>query len=94
MNEHENKYFGGFQPKCPICGEQSPIRTSEFVDISLSGVHPGDCHDKALEYDKKRFALMEEFSRDKEILLKPLVDKFNADKFLLDKEYLKGRIIT
>lgn len=104
MSEHENKYHGCLHPTCPICGKISPIKTKtyrgsvvdvyEFTDITLSNVHEGECRETAREYDKKRFALMEKFSKDKEVLLKPLVDKFNADLFLLDKEYLKGKIVT
>jgi len=78
--------------KCPICGEPTDLTKGICIYLGESRCNNPECYKKAKEWHLKKEKIMMDFSDEKERLLRPTRDKLDADLFLLNKEYLKGKI--
>lgn len=78
-----------FYPRCSICGEVITKYEGENYFVSGPLCWSSKCKDAAQEYANKKQAMLLDFAKEKEALLRPLREKLDMDLFLLGRQYIK-----
>ena len=80
--EYKSKDF-----KCAFCGEIHFSTVSHlFTNKHLCDKE--ECKKKAVDYEKEKDRIINEFANEKERILKPLKEKLEMDLFFNDRKFL------